>query len=61
MLNNDIAFRLKIPGMIPLRAELMPIATLLTSFVINQCEINQLSMSRYSLKEGAFFNHQNLA
>jgi exopolyphosphatase / guanosine-5'-triphosphate,3'-diphosphate pyrophosphatase len=61
MLKNDISYRLKIPGMIPLRAELMPIATLLTSFVLNQCSISQLSMSRYSLKEGALFNHQNLA
>ena len=61
MLKNDISYRLKIPGMIPLRAELMPIATLLTSFVLNQCSISQLSMSRYSLKEGAFFSHQNLA
>lgn len=61
MLNNDQKFRLKIPGMIPLRAELMPIATLLTDFVINRIGITQLSMSRYSMKEGAFFHHQSLA
>lgn len=61
MLNNNQTFRLKIPGMIPLRSELMPIATLLTDFIINQINIDQLSMSRFSLKEGAFFHHQSLA
>lgn len=61
MLKNDKVARLKIPGMIPLRAELMPIATLLTDLIINRIGINKLSMSRYSLKEGAFFIQQSLA
>lgn len=58
MLSNDIKFRLQIPGMIPLRAELMPIATLLTNFILEKTGIEHLSMSKYSLKEGAYLYHR---
>lgn len=47
--------RLAMPGMLPLRAEMMVLAVLTIRWVIKSCHINRLSMSAFSLKEGFLF------
>ncbi len=44
--------RLAIPGMIEMRVELIVVALELLKFVIEKCEINNLRISAYALKEG---------
>lgn len=45
--------RLKIPGMLPLRAEMMVAAILLIEVMLEKTAARQIRMSAYSLKEGA--------
>jgi exopolyphosphatase/guanosine-5'-triphosphate,3'-diphosphate pyrophosphatase len=45
--------RLKIPGMMPLRAEMMVMAVLLIQLILNKTAAKSLRVSTYSLKEGA--------
>ena len=47
--------RKRIPGMIDLRADLMPISCLLIDFVLDKTQVTKFRMSKYSLKEGLFF------
>jgi exopolyphosphatase/guanosine-5'-triphosphate,3'-diphosphate pyrophosphatase len=47
--------RLKMPGMLRMRADMIVIASLLTKFIIEELSIRQLDLSTYSLKEGALF------
>ena len=44
--------RLLIPGMIPLRADMIVVASCLIDFVIQKFKINRLRISSYALKEG---------
>lgn len=44
--------RLTIPGIIPLRTDMIVTASLLTQYMLETLKIKQLSMSDYSLKEG---------
>ena len=44
--------RLQIPGMVPMRADMIVVASCLIDYVINQYSINHLIVSSYSLKEG---------
>jgi exopolyphosphatase/guanosine-5'-triphosphate,3'-diphosphate pyrophosphatase len=47
--------RKSIPGMIDLRAELMPISCLLMDYIFDKTRVTKFRMSQYSLKEGLFY------
>ena len=49
----DKAKRLKIPGMIPMRVDMIVVASCLIRFITQHVQTNQLICSTYSLKEGA--------
>jgi exopolyphosphatase/guanosine-5'-triphosphate,3'-diphosphate pyrophosphatase len=40
------------PGMLKMRADMIVTASLLLTFVLRSCKINQLELSTYALKEG---------
>ncbi|PWS28400.1 exopolyphosphatase [Pedobacter yonginense] len=46
------ATRLNMPGMIPLRVDMIVMATLITNYVLGRLKINQLALSTYDLKMG---------
>lgn len=46
--------RLQVPGMIPLRAKMIVVGSIIIKSVIENYGINKITTSRYSLKEGAF-------
>ena len=46
------AQRLLVPGMIPLRVDMVPVACCLVDFVLKKYDIAQLRTSTYALKEG---------
>ncbi len=47
--------RLAMPGVIPLRAQMLVLAALCTQYIITQYNINQLWLSTYALKEGVMY------
>lgn len=52
--------RLNTPGMEPMRADMLPMATLLINFIIKRLGIKKLQQCKYALKEGLFaVLHQN--
>lgn len=53
MLSTSYEERLEIPGMLPYRADTMPLATSLIAYVIEKCQIGELYQSAFALKEGA--------
>jgi exopolyphosphatase / guanosine-5'-triphosphate,3'-diphosphate pyrophosphatase len=49
--------RLKIPGMIPLRVEMIVVAMILIAYLIRTFEIKTIKISNYALLEGAVYKH----
>lgn len=49
--------RLSIPGMIPLRVDMIVVACCLVDFVLKKYTIQQVKTSTYALKEGVLFEH----
>ena len=45
------------PAIIPVRVDMIVMATLLTKYVLNQFALKTLKLSTYSLKEGLLFEH----
>ena len=52
LINSTHQQRLEMPGIIPLRVDLIVIAALITNFVLGRLKINQLRLSTYDLKMG---------
>jgi exopolyphosphatase/guanosine-5'-triphosphate,3'-diphosphate pyrophosphatase len=52
MYTRPLDERLRIPGMLPMRADLMPMACLLIDFLLKQTGVKKLRQSSYALKEG---------
>lgn len=52
LLPTTLQQRLKIPGMLPMRADMMVVGIILINEVLNQSNIKKVKMSAYSLKEG---------
>ena len=52
IVNSDREERLKIPGMIPLRVDMIVVAGCLLNFVINKYKIEKLKTCTFALKEG---------
>ena len=44
--------RLKMPGLVPMRAEMMVLSTLFIDYVLKKYELEQMLQSNYALKEG---------
>jgi exopolyphosphatase/guanosine-5'-triphosphate,3'-diphosphate pyrophosphatase len=52
LLNATHNERAEMPGMIPLRVDMIVIAALITNYVLGRCKINRLTLSTYDLKMG---------
>jgi exopolyphosphatase/guanosine-5'-triphosphate,3'-diphosphate pyrophosphatase len=52
LLPTTLQERLKIQGMLPMRADMMVVGIILINEVITNCKIQKVKMSAYSLKEG---------
>jgi len=52
LIDSHYADRLKMKGLLELRAEMIPLAALLTRFVLKKGNIKGVGVSTYSLKEG---------
>ena len=51
--------RLKIPGMIAMRVDMIVVATLLIKLLIEELDLNQIRVSAFALKEGVLFGSKN--
>jgi exopolyphosphatase / guanosine-5'-triphosphate,3'-diphosphate pyrophosphatase len=52
LLDSTAQERLKMPGMEPVRVEMIVPATIFINFVFNRCGLTTMKQSRYALKEG---------
>jgi exopolyphosphatase / guanosine-5'-triphosphate,3'-diphosphate pyrophosphatase len=52
LLNSTHQERSAMPGIIPLRVDMIVIAALITNYVLGRCKINRLTLSTYDLKMG---------
>jgi exopolyphosphatase / guanosine-5'-triphosphate,3'-diphosphate pyrophosphatase len=52
LLKSTYKERLKIPGLVRMRADMIVLATLLLTFVLQSTKIKSLYLSKYALKEG---------
>lgn len=53
LLQSTAEVRMKMPGMEPVRVDMIVPAVIFINFVCNKCNLRTISQSRYSLKEGA--------
>jgi exopolyphosphatase / guanosine-5'-triphosphate,3'-diphosphate pyrophosphatase len=44
--------RLKTPGLIPMRVDMIVIASIFVNYILNKCNLNKMRLSTFSLKEG---------
>ncbi len=54
MISSPYEQRLRTPGMIPMRADLMPMACIQINFLLKRLGIKTMKLSTYALKEGVF-------
>jgi exopolyphosphatase / guanosine-5'-triphosphate,3'-diphosphate pyrophosphatase len=52
ILASNLNQRLKTPGIIPIRAEMIVVAAILINFILETIKINNMRLSTFSLKEG---------
>ncbi|WP_175635738.1 Ppx/GppA phosphatase family protein [Pedobacter ghigonis] len=52
LINSTHQQRVEMPGIIPLRVDMIVIASLITNYVLGRCKINRLTLSTYDLKMG---------
>ncbi|MBU0488640.1 MAG: exopolyphosphatase [Bacteroidetes bacterium] len=55
LLKTNLEQRLQLKGLIPMRADMIVLASVMTSVVIEETGVTELLYSDYSLKEGALF------
>lgn len=55
LIASDHGQRLRIPGMIPLRVDMIVVAVCLIDYLIRTFSISKIAVSNYSLKEGAVY------
>lgn len=53
IIRSTRAERLKLPGMIELRVDLIVVGSCMVKYILDKYQISQIRVSRYSLKEGA--------
>ncbi|MHA4894793.1 Ppx/GppA phosphatase family protein [Pedobacter sp. PWIIR3] len=59
LINSTHAERKNFDGLIPLRVDMIVIASLITNYILEMTHIKQLSLSTYDLKMGVLFTLQN--
>ncbi|HSZ26507.1 MAG TPA: hypothetical protein VK766_12335, partial [Cytophagaceae bacterium] len=52
LISKERAERMKIPGMIELRVDMIVVSTILVRFILEQYNIKKIRVSTYALKEG---------
>jgi exopolyphosphatase / guanosine-5'-triphosphate,3'-diphosphate pyrophosphatase len=52
LLKSSKEERLKMPGLIPMRVDMIVIASIFVNTILNLCKIRKMKLSTYSLKEG---------
>jgi exopolyphosphatase/guanosine-5'-triphosphate,3'-diphosphate pyrophosphatase len=52
ILDSSLSQRLKTPGIIPIRAEMIVVAAILINFILETLSIKKMRLSTFSLKEG---------
>ncbi len=52
MLRSTFEERIRIPGMLPMRADTMPLATALIQYIVQTFHIKRIDQSSFALKEG---------
>jgi exopolyphosphatase / guanosine-5'-triphosphate,3'-diphosphate pyrophosphatase len=52
LLNSTRDDRLNTPGLIPMRVDMIVIASIFVNYILNKCSISKMRLSAYSLKEG---------
>ena len=57
LLNCSYEERLKIPGMLKMRADMIAAASIIVTFVLKKTKIKDVILSNYSLKEGVLFDY----
>lgn len=57
ILKSSHAERSSNPAIIPVRVDMIVMATLITKYILNQFDIKSLKLSTYSLKEGLLFEY----
>lgn len=48
--------RMKMKGLIKMRVDMIVLASLCTTFVLERCKLSKMKMSKFALKEGALWN-----
>ena len=56
LLQKNRAERLRIPGMIEMRVEMIVVASILVQFIVEKLDLQKIRVSAYALKEGILFN-----
>ncbi len=59
LLIKDREARLAIPGMVSMRVDMIVVASILISFVLEHLEVKELTCCRYALKEGLLFSDEH--
>ncbi|BDD08132.1 hypothetical protein FUAX_05640 [Fulvitalea axinellae] len=55
LVNKNRGERLRVPGMIPLRVDLIVVASCLIRFLLREIPVNNIRVSTYALKEGLMY------
>jgi exopolyphosphatase/guanosine-5'-triphosphate,3'-diphosphate pyrophosphatase len=58
LLTSDIHYRLNMPGMVEMRADMIPISAIFIQWLLRQHHFKNLHLSTYALKEGVFSSLQ---
>lgn len=59
LINFNHKKRIKMPGMDIMRVKMIPVAAVMTKFLIDSLGIERLIQSKYSIKEGVIFDYIN--
>ena len=59
LLKSTVDERLLMKGMIPMRVDMIVLSSILTNWVINNCRIEKMIISSYSMKEGVLWKILN--
>lgn len=57
LISLDIEQRKQMPGMEPIRVKMIPIASVITKYLIDKLDIKIITQSNYSIKEGLIFDY----
>ena len=55
LLKSTTRQRMKMPGLIKMRVDMIVLASICTTFVLEKCNLKEMTLSKYALKEGALW------